>query len=36
VEVTVEPAGGSPGPTTPRVMWGELGQREPPPHGGGD
>lgn len=36
VEVTVEPAGGSPGPTTPRVMWGELGQQEMQPHGGSD
>ncbi len=35
VEVTVEPPGGSPNPTTPRVMWGELGQQAPQSHGGG-
>ena len=33
VEVTVEPMGGSPRPTTPRVMWGELGQQGPQSHG---
>lgn len=35
LEVTVEPTRGSPGPTTPRVMWGELGRQEPQLQEGG-
>lgn len=36
VEVTVEPRGGSLRPTTPRLMWGELGQQGPQSHGSSD